>query len=191
MTQWAADGVRLRTRALITTLFARLFLGDTFLHGIGGAKYDQVTDLLIERFFGLRPPCYMTLTATLRLPIDGQDAAPADARSIDAQLRELAYHPERYLDAQANGAAETLVRQKREWIDTPATRENARLRCHKIIEANTGLQPFVAGQRRELLARRDHASAAQRAHNILASREYAFCLYPADALRRLMEVPAE
>ena len=28
----------------MTTMFARLLLGDTFLHGIGGAKYDQVTD---------------------------------------------------------------------------------------------------------------------------------------------------
>src|SRR5207253_1004951 len=37
-------GIRIRTRALITTLAARLLLGDLFLHGIGGAKYDQVTD---------------------------------------------------------------------------------------------------------------------------------------------------
>ena len=69
MAELAGRGIRLRTRALITTLFARLFLGDLFLHGIGGAKYDQVTDLLVERFFGVKPPGYMTLTATLRLPI--------------------------------------------------------------------------------------------------------------------------
>ncbi len=50
------SGIKIRTRALITTLFARLLLGDLFLHGIGGAKYDQVTDLLIGRFFGLEPP---------------------------------------------------------------------------------------------------------------------------------------
>ena len=49
-------GVRIRSRALVTTLWARLALGDLFIHGIGGAKYDRVTDLLMERFFGLHPP---------------------------------------------------------------------------------------------------------------------------------------
>ncbi len=36
--------LRLRTRALTTTMFARLLLGDLFLHGIGGAKYDELGD---------------------------------------------------------------------------------------------------------------------------------------------------
>ena len=63
-------GVRIRSRALVTTLWARLALGDLFIHGIGGAKYDRVTDLLIERFFGLRPPGLLVLSATLHLPIE-------------------------------------------------------------------------------------------------------------------------
>ena len=37
-------GIRLRTRALTTTLFARYVLGDLFVHGIGGAKYDELGD---------------------------------------------------------------------------------------------------------------------------------------------------
>ena len=52
--EFRSRGVKIRSRALITTLWARLVLGDLFLHGIGGAKYDQVTDLLIERFSGCR-----------------------------------------------------------------------------------------------------------------------------------------
>ena len=40
----AARGIHLRSRALLTTLAARLLLGDLFLHGIGGAKYDRLTD---------------------------------------------------------------------------------------------------------------------------------------------------
>ena len=80
----------------MTTLFARLLLGDLFVHGIGGAKYDQVTDLLIARFFGLEPPGYLTVTATLRLPIAHEEPTLDDRRLIDSRLRELAYHPERH-----------------------------------------------------------------------------------------------
>src|SRR5262249_52760991 len=37
-------GFKVRFRALTTTLYARLLLGDLFIHGIGGAKYDELTD---------------------------------------------------------------------------------------------------------------------------------------------------
>ncbi len=40
----AGPAVRLRTRALTTTLFSRFLLGDLFIHGIGGAKYDELGD---------------------------------------------------------------------------------------------------------------------------------------------------
>jgi hypothetical protein len=190
MAELASRGMRLRTRALITTLFARLCLGDLFLHGIGGAKYDQVTDLIIERFFGVKAPCYMTLTATLRLPVAAGSATVEEARRVDHQMRELAFHPERFFDASTDGEAAALALEKREWIATPATPENARLRCHKIREVNAALQPWVGQARRELSARRERMASQLQAQTILGSREYAFCLYPADELRGLMESAA-
>lgn len=120
----ADAGVRLRSRALITTLWARLALGDLFLHGIGGAKYDQVTDAIMADFFGdktfpaapydagttgdsgefspepsrgIRPPRYMILSATVLLPVSLPAADPAAIRDIDEQLRRLIFQPDRYL----------------------------------------------------------------------------------------------
>jgi hypothetical protein len=184
----AGRGVRIRTRALITTLFARLLLGDLFVHGIGGAKYDQVTDLLMQRFFGLTPPGYLTATATLRLPIRQEAVTVDDARRIDHQLRELAYHPERFLDAN-DRAADQIVEEKRKWIAVLPTRENARQRCRAIHEANERLQPWVADRWKQLLEQRDHVADVLRAQAVLNSREYAFCLYPADSLQALMDLP--
>jgi hypothetical protein len=191
--QWAelsARGVRVRTRALITTLFARLMLGDLFLHGIGGAKYDQVTDLLVERFFGLRPPEYMTVTATLRLPIAREETTFDDARRTSALLRDMQYHPERHLQADGNQAIAALVNQKRRWIETEPTRENSRERCRMIRDANVRLQPFLADRLRQASRDRETIEGALRNQAILASREYAFCLYPQEPLRRLMDPAA-
>ena len=39
------SGVKIRPRAILTTLYSRLFLSDLFIHGIGGAKYDAWTKL--------------------------------------------------------------------------------------------------------------------------------------------------
>lgn len=75
------QGVKLRPRALLTTLFARLLLSDQFIHGIGGAKYDQLTDAIFERFLGLNPPEFITATATLRLPLHLPPNSPSHSPS--------------------------------------------------------------------------------------------------------------
>jgi hypothetical protein len=90
-------GIKLRTRALLTTLWARLCLGDLFLHGIGGAKYDQLTDAILREFFGLQPPEYMAVSATLLLPIQRPRVSAEDLRSAEQRLRELTFQPERFI----------------------------------------------------------------------------------------------
>ncbi len=186
LAELAGHGIRIRTRALITTLFARLLLGDLFLHGIGGAKYDQVTDAIIERFFGLKPPEYMTVTATLRLPIARTEVTPDDVARIQALLRDQTYHPERHLSVDGDATLTALVERKRQWIATTPTPSNARLRCRNIRAANEQMQQYLDEQRHGLLAERASAEAALRNNALLSSREYAFCLYPEASLRRLM-----
>jgi hypothetical protein len=60
--------LRLTPRALTLTLFLRLMVADQFVHGIGGGRYDQVTDEVIRRFFGIEPPRFCVTTATLYFP---------------------------------------------------------------------------------------------------------------------------
>jgi hypothetical protein len=52
----ATVGCKVRPRALTTTMFARLFLADLFIHGIGGGKYDELTDALIGNTRGCKAP---------------------------------------------------------------------------------------------------------------------------------------
>src|SRR5204863_8134293 len=90
-------GIKLRPRALITTMYARLVLSDLFIHGIGGAKYDELTDFIIRRFFGIEPPAYVTATATFRLPIERPNVSLDDVRQNARRIRELRYRPESFL----------------------------------------------------------------------------------------------
>ncbi|MGD0139294.1 MAG: hypothetical protein ABSD28_10480 [Tepidisphaeraceae bacterium] len=60
--------VRLSPRALTLTLFLRLLVVDQFVHGIGGGRYEQVNDRIIQRFFGIDPPAFCVTTATLYFP---------------------------------------------------------------------------------------------------------------------------
>jgi hypothetical protein len=180
--------MKIRSRALITTLWARLVLGDLFLHGIGGAKYDQVTDLLMERFFKLPPPGMLVISATLHLPIARSAAVFAAPAAIAAQLRELAYHPERFLPASAgkDGEVAALVEAKLRWIHTPQTAENARPRWQSIRQINEALGQRLSDRRRRLLQSQGEAVELMRAEKILAWREYGFCLYPQASLREFL-----
>ena len=45
-------------------MFARLAVADLFIHGIGGAKYDELTDAIGERFFGIQLRPYMVVSGT-------------------------------------------------------------------------------------------------------------------------------
>ena len=92
----ASRGWKLRPRALTNTLFARVFLADAFLHGIGGAKYDEMTDRLIIRLFGVTPPNYLTVTATHRLLLGGWNVTSSDVAALKHRLWDFNHTPERH-----------------------------------------------------------------------------------------------
>jgi len=180
----AREGVRIRPRALTTTLWTRLVLCDLFLHGLGGAKYDEVVDRLIERFFGLTPPGYLVVSATLHLPVARPVEPPVDVKRIQRELRELTYHPERRLTP--DQAAE-LASEKRRWIETPQTAVNAKERCQAIRRINAALQPWVEEERSRLETLLAESARMLQAQTILENREYAFCLFPESMLREFFE----
>ncbi len=183
MREWSDRGVRIRSRALLTTSYARVVLGDLFIHGIGGAKYDELTDVLIERYFGLRPPRFAVVTATRHLPLG--DAARTAELPHDAtpRLWELAHHPERYVDLDGPddaGDAERvrrLIDEKRHWIGMAPTRETARSRCLAIRAINDELRRWI-GERRAEAERLERLREEEvRRRRIRESREYAFPLF--------------
>jgi len=66
-----SPGVRLAPRAFLMTAIARLALGDLFIHGTGGGRYERVTDAWIHRWLGIRFAPMAVASATLRLPLEG------------------------------------------------------------------------------------------------------------------------
>jgi hypothetical protein len=210
LAELARSGVKIRSRALVTTLWARMVLGDLFIHGIGGGNYDLVTDRIMERFFHRTPPGFMILSATLHLPIASDRAnyvrnmtttsvgmAPAEIivnpKTIERQLRELTYHPERFLDGAFGQSrdmpseVQKLVNSKRQWIATPQTIENAKARCRAIRDVNESMQPWLEKSRRQLLGSREKSARQEQAERILSWREYGFCLYPEETLHSFLD----
>jgi hypothetical protein len=217
------QGIRFRARALTTTLFSRLCLADLFVHGIGGAKYDEMTDRIMCRFMGVTPPGFLTLTASLYPPLseNGSITAEDESRHVrllrdlrwnaDRQLESIRERAERRaldlsrLDASADDETRALIAQKsaliaalnsaRSQSELDAADKRTRFRTHssenferfrQMQELNRRL-----AEKAGPLAQRVSDELAQirrslATHSLLHDREFPFCLYPEDKLRRLM-----
>jgi hypothetical protein len=181
-----AAGIHIRSRALLTTMYARLFCGDLFVHGIGGGNYDRLTDKMIQRFFDFQPPEYMVVSGTLRLPLPRNGVTAEDIRHCDARLRDFVFNPDRVLqqtsDSVASSDYQTWISEKKQWIGTPLTPENGSVRHQAIERCNTALQPYVRGLSDTLRTQRKELIAKLYADKVLAARDYGFCLFPEDLL---------
>jgi hypothetical protein len=177
-----AQGFKIRSRALTTTMFARLFLADLFIHGIGGGLYDELTDRIMERFYALPAPGYLVLSATLLLPLPRYSEAVQRVRALDRQLRDLVYKPERFVEPSA--ATAPLIHAKQEWIARVVTTHAERVeRFHSIRDLNARLLAFLSPIKQAVEA--EHLEQMRRAEQdaVAARRDYAFCLYPEEMLR--------
>lgn len=182
----AGQGFKVRTRALTTTLFARLLVGDLFTHGIGGGKYDELTDAIGRRFFSITPPAYLVLSATLLLPLPGYPATSDDRRRLIRQLRDLRFNPDRFLKDRQDPATQERIARKQAWIArVPTAWPEHRERFVKLREINEDLSALL-GEREAML--REKLADCERqlsANAVLRRRDYSFCLYPEDQLRPL------
>lgn len=181
----------LRPRALTLTLWARLLLADLFIHGIGGAKYDRITDDIFRRFYGIAPPLIACVSATLRLdlPRSAIDRSPACLRR---ELRDLQWNPHRHF---AHGDKATdLLRERQEAIKTSLTlrdkdrrnRVARREAFRRIRDLNQRILETSNEARERKNELRRLAERAERENRIAAGREYFFALHSPQAMERLL-----
>lgn len=197
--QLPAQGIRLRTRALTTTLFARLFLGDLFVHGIGGAKYDEMTDRIFTRFFHLTPPRYLTLSATRFLPFcQPYDVQQCDETCLRHILRDLDFNSDRHLTPQQLEEAAPLLERKQALIraqqatadqtQSPAVRKRTnRQRFRELREVDSELAQLTVRLRQQVQEDLAIVQEQRQANQVIQSRELSFVLYPEETLKSLFE----
>jgi hypothetical protein len=192
---------KLRPRALITTMYARLVLSDLFIHGIGGAKYDELTDEIIRRFFGIEPPGYLTATATFRLPIDRPQVTIEDVRECVQRIRDVRFRSESFVgdpllahEPQIAEQLQSLAAEKRDYVRTHTLRRGTEEAFRGVDRINREMHELLRPVEQKL--RREHARLVEDARRtrLLGSREFSFVLFPEEylvpRLLALAEVPA-
>lgn len=184
--QFSKTGWKIRPRALTLTLFSRLYLSSVFVHGIGGAKYDEMTDELMQSWFGIRPPPIIVATATLRLfeqfagpNVDGEIA------TIQHELRRLQWNPESLVVKETSGIQ--WDQRRKEKSELLASNMTPALRHRTIQEINAVFRAVRSEEDSQLRTRLRQLIEQRPYQMAIRSREFSANLYPADDIRRLFE----
>jgi hypothetical protein len=181
-------GFKVRSRALTNTLFARMFLCDLFVHGIGGGKYDELTDAIMQRHYGIEPPRYLVLSATLLLPLPTLDAKPEQCQSLAQQARDMHWNPQRHLSdrERASTSVQQWTTAKRDWIArVPADRLERHQRWQELRTLTERLRKCLENRDQEMLRQAGECRERVQANAVTGRRDYAFCLYPEEKLKAL------
>lgn len=178
---------KLRPRALMTTMYARMILSDLFIHGIGGAKYDQLGDQIMHRFFGVAPPELMVVSATVHLPVSHLLPAGASVETVRQQLRNIRFAPESFAGEVEVELPRPLLERKQQLL-SELPKPGARLAWHQeMVSVNQSLSAELTQVKRRLEGQLQLAKQAASSTAILKSREYSFCIFNLDRLRHEFE----
>lgn len=168
-------GVTIWPRAVSLSLMLRLFIGDLFVHGIGGEHYDRITDRLIPELYGTSPPLFATASCTPAAP--GMEDPQPQLAHLKEKLREIKYHPESHInDTPEIGP---LVAKKQKLVkaikETGADKKSIGL---KISEVNANLNAMLAAKRKLFSEKIEKAEAELDRYRVIADRELPYFLYP-------------
>jgi len=199
--------LHLRPRALSLTAFTRLFLADMFVHGIGGAGYDEVTDHFIRAFYQIEPPAYACCSATAYLPeMDCPDVAliKKELRHLQHRQRDSKFNPQRLsfsspddnnIEEKTNSEELTkLMDQRRKAVafgeqlrQNNASSDERRKVFACIRDINERIAEAQQGKSHDLAREIKQKEEQLRQANIAHDRTYFFGLFPETELKQLKQ----
>lgn len=179
-----ASGVAVAPKALALTLFARLFTCDLFIHGVGGGRYDRVTDGVCRRYYHVEPPTFAVASITMYLPLGARIVTEDEVSSAKERINRLAHNPDALLgevefdSPQEQSRAAALAAEKSSLVvaigQFDADKKTIGRRIREVnAELAELLSPLRAGMEAELASLQVQLEASE----ILTDRTYPFCFW--------------
>ncbi|HJT25059.1 MAG TPA: hypothetical protein VJ873_10810, partial [bacterium] len=196
-------------KAIPQTLFCRMYLCDFFIHGTGGAVYEEVGDMLFSKFFKVKPLSFGVATATFLVDPEGSkgmDAVMSHEERIQWWDRALSKNPE-YLFTKKevwekelpsfiqagfkkclnNPYLRNLAETKVKWLgalQNPTYKSEA---SYKIKEINhvlyEGLTEAIQALEKGLL----DIEKVKQPKEVMSFREYPFFCYPPEVFTEMRD----
>lgn len=188
-------GLKIRPKSLLLTLYNRLFISDLFIHGLGGAKYDLVTDEIIREFFKVEPPHFLVVSCTLNLNFKSSpDAFDFKISALKNKIRDLEFNPERCVDElsltkKERNQIRELVAKKTELIKKikkTLSPIEKRKNSKEIKTINNFIAEKLGPLKYELAKKMEEEEEKMKQSKVYTFREFPYCFFSAKTLRNLL-----
>jgi hypothetical protein len=171
-------------KALALTLFTRLLVADFFIHGVGGGRYDQVTDEVIRRYLGVEPPAFAVASLTMYLPLGARIVKDEEVEAVSMALNRLKHNPDQMLDevdfdtAEEHARAVSLGEEKAALVISIASPEaDKKALGTRIRGVNDELAAMLEPYQRQLTDELEQLRQLKGTSEILTDRTYPFCYW--------------
>lgn len=174
--------LKIRPKALTLSIYQRIFLSDLFVHGIGGARYDEFTEKFFEDVFNLKIPEFIFLTGTFYL-FEGN---PSDLSSKISELIQkrnfLIHHPEKFLKD------DPLVNEKIKLIEEIRNlKKNKREIGERIKKINEKLKEKIEGILKEIEREINVLMEKEEEEKVKYYREYPYFYFDYERIKKAIE----
>jgi hypothetical protein len=179
-----ASGALVAPKALALTLFARMFVCDLFIHGVGGGRYDRVTDGVCRRYYGVDAPAFVVASITMYLPLGVPIVTEDEVSSAKERLNRLEHNPDALLgEVQFDSAEEasralSLAKEKSRLVSAiAAPGADKKSLGMRIREVNGELSALLAPLRTKMQAELEALEVQLSASEVFTDRTYPFCFW--------------
>ncbi len=179
-----ASGLVLAPKALALTLFLRLFVADLMIHGVGGGRYDRVTDGVCRLYYGVEAPAYVVASITMYLPLGAHIVSEGEVAAAKERLNRLEHNPDALLgeidfdSVDEERRALALAEEKARLVaDIAAPGADKKQLGARIRANNAELSAVLEPLRRELTSELVSLESQLAASEVLTDRTYPFCFW--------------
>ena len=166
----------IRPKALLLTMFMRMFAGSIFIHGVGGGNYDEVTDAVIREYYRCEPPTYIIATRTEFPPIATDADIDETIKLARKELRNMEFNPDEYLDGDNQLGVEKRAILAKSRNDTTKA-EYRRLKEIRLTLVKE-IKDIIDGKEKEIERLEQQRSSVERVRR----RDFPYFFYPPEAL---------
>lgn len=175
---------QLAPRGLFMSGLVRTHLGELFIHGTGGWRYDLITQEWMRRWLGTEPNPMALTTATTFLPLGISSDEAIDLKQAQWRFHHARHHPSLVGDHEAQQQRDAFVEQiesARSIGDDPDPiyqRLVSLLESHRVRNAD---------ELKNLSLQIDHAQTHATQIELVNDRTWAFPLFDDESLLTLRE----
>ena len=185
------EQINMRPKAVLLTLFIRLFFANMFVHGLIGAKYDEIADGIMEKYFRVKPPQYIAASLTLFPDFPVNRIQKNDIEKLKKIMRNIKFKPEIFEDRvegqESKKKFKILVEQKHKLLRQKPDKKGKGEHYRKVKTVTENLSNFLNNYFLEIRDQLRILEEKEQENQIVCYREFPYFFFDVNRVKEMIK----